>query len=435
MNESLVLLNVWFWAVQVFVVMTAVALVLAANRVVDPRVRLFAWQGAVAVSAALPWIQPWQTFSASPPADVAGSTLHTGWFMANWALFAAGILVAGAGARLLWIVVGLTRLSLLRRKAVLWMPVPPWFERVAQSLSVRATVALSDEVAGPVTFGVLRPSILVPGHFAAAPKCQQLAIVTHELHHVARRDWIWVLGEEVVRAITWFHPAMWWALREVQLAREEVVDRRTIATTGNRRDYLEALVAAVEPGRATPLIAAPSFMRRHQLKVRIRRLLTEVPMSNRKAAGMLAATMGALAMTVWGAGEAFPLRAAPLTAAVVPQDPLPPPPPPPVRATRVQREQLPPPPPSPPPAPPRARRSVLEFRVAPPPPASQAPAPPPASPRVVWRVLATVDGVTVRTGPDAPPPPPPAPPVTRERPVRRMPPPPPPKPPVKKGGE
>ena len=54
MNESLVLLNVWFWAVQVFVVMTAVALVLGANRVVDPRVRLFAWQGAVAVCAALP---------------------------------------------------------------------------------------------------------------------------------------------------------------------------------------------------------------------------------------------------------------------------------------------------------------------------------------------------------------------------------------------
>ena len=101
-----------------------------------------------------------------------------------------------------------------------------------------------------MTFGGLRPLILVPTALASVPAAQQFAMVTHELHHVARRDWLVVIAEECVRAAAWFHPAVWFAIAEVQLAREEVVDRCTVASTGSRQDYLEALVTVAAGSRA-----------------------------------------------------------------------------------------------------------------------------------------------------------------------------------------
>src|SRR6185295_8426111 len=124
-----------------------------------------------------------------------------------------------------------------------------------------------------------RPSILVPNALRHAPEPHQRAVLAHELHHVARRDWLWVLGEEAIRTAWWCHPAIWFALSEAQLAREEVVDRQTIAATGDRRSYLEALVAAADPAPAGALGFGPQFYRRRQLTTRIRRLLKENAMS------------------------------------------------------------------------------------------------------------------------------------------------------------
>src|SRR4029078_9338650 len=131
----------------------------------------------------------------------------------------------------------------------------------------------SRDVLSAVTFGVREPTILVPASLPAAPESQQHAVVVHELHHVKRRDWLWVLGEETIRTVLWCHPAVWYALGEAQLAREEAVDRETVAALGNRRSYLAALLAAADPAPAAALGFGPQFYRRHQLKIRVRRLL------------------------------------------------------------------------------------------------------------------------------------------------------------------
>ena len=58
----------------------------------------------------------------------------------------------------------------------------------------------------------------------------QEAILCHELLHVRARDWLFTVAEELVRAIFWFHPAIWWLLGEISLAREQVVDREVVRT-------------------------------------------------------------------------------------------------------------------------------------------------------------------------------------------------------------
>jgi hypothetical protein len=236
-----------------------------------------------------------------------------------------------------------------------------------------------------VTFGVSRPAILVPGRLLDAPEPHQRAIVAHELQHVARRDWLWVLAEETLRTALWWHPAIWFALGEAQLAREEIVDRRAVAVTGNRTMYLEALIAAAGPAPAAALGFGAQFYRRRQLSTRVRRLLEEETMSNVRMFAVAAMLAIAVPATALGASAAFPLTAP--DPAIAPQDPPPPPPPPSPPDPVVSQRDAPPPPPPPP-----TRASRSKRRSVPPPP------PPPPEP--------------ARSGArqDAPPPPPPPPP-------------------------
>jgi beta-lactamase regulating signal transducer with metallopeptidase domain len=93
-----------------------------------------------------------------------------------------------------------------------------------------------------------------------------VAVITHELLHVQRRDWCWLLGEELLRTALWFQPAIWWATSRIQQAREELVDELTVLATGNRRGYIEALLAFADAGQVRP---AAAFARRAHLFARI----------------------------------------------------------------------------------------------------------------------------------------------------------------------
>jgi len=71
----------------------------------------------------------------------------------------------------------------------------------------------------------------------------QDAILCHEILHVRRRDWLFTVVEELVRAVFWFHPAIWWLLGEIGLAREQAVDRQVVEVTKSREEYVDALLA------------------------------------------------------------------------------------------------------------------------------------------------------------------------------------------------
>ena len=58
-----------------------------------------------------------------------------------------------------------------------------------------------------------------------------------------RRDWFFVLVEEMLRVVLWFHPAIWWITARVRLTREEFTDHLAVLATGSRRSYIDALLA------------------------------------------------------------------------------------------------------------------------------------------------------------------------------------------------
>jgi len=405
MTLSLVAANAWHWVLQIFLLVGATGLTLGLLRAHDPRLRLRVWHGVVVVSLLLPLLQPWQAMQSLP--DVVLQTEPTA--AVDWPIWIAAVVMAGIAVRAGWLAAGLLKLRRLRRRADPWRPLPGWYARMAQSIGAAADVSFSHDVPSAVTFGFRRPSILVPRALGDAPDPHQRAVLAHELTHVARRDWLWVLGEEAVRTVLWCHPAIWFALGEAQLAREEVVDRRAIAATGNRGGYLEALVAAAAPAPAATLGFGPQFYRRRQLETRIRRLLQEHAMSTTRLIAMTSFLALTVPATILAGGHAFPLFAAADATAIQQVPPPPPAPPPPPPAAVPEPPQPPaaakagqPPPPPAPPAPPKPPKVIKKSDTTIEPTSPYPPAPP--KPAKVFR-----EG-DLAGAPKLPPPPPPAPP-------------------------
>ena len=134
----------------------------------------------------------------------------------------------------------------------------------------------------------------------------QRAVIGHELLHVQRRDWAWLIVEEVAVCLFWFHPAAWWLASRIQLAREEVVDELAILLTGRRKAYVEALFAFAD---ATSVVPTAAFARRRHLFRRIALVSKEDVMSSRRIVASCAAMALIVGMGSWYAVSAFPLHA------------------------------------------------------------------------------------------------------------------------------
>ena len=195
---------------------------------------------------------------------------------------------AGAGLRMVWIATGFFRLRGYRKTATFLIEPPFRFD------SSSARWYVSDNVPGPVTYGWRRPSILLPARVMQLPSALREAIACHELIHVHRRDWLFVLAEETVRSLLWFHPAVWYLLSRIQLAREQVVDSEVVRLTEDRDGYLDALVEVAAQRLIPDLAPAPLFLRKHHLAARVAAVLKEASMSRSSIAARLAAVCSAM---------------------------------------------------------------------------------------------------------------------------------------------
>jgi BlaR1 peptidase M56 len=173
-----------------------------------------------------------------------------------------------------------------------------------------AEFRLSAEVDSPVTFGLVAPVVLLPERFRTLDARFQSAIACHELLHVRRRDWAHHLGEEVLRAVFWFHPAIAWLVSRVRLAREQIVDLEVVRLTEARKPYLESLLEFTNRSPITA-IPAPPFLAERQLVERMALMLKEIRMSRKRLMASLVAISCCLVLVIALAAWTFPLLRAP----------------------------------------------------------------------------------------------------------------------------
>ena len=107
-------------------------------------------------------------------------------------------------------------------------------------------IVCSARVSGPMSWGIVRPQVLLPETFDAwALECRK-AVLLHELSHVARRDSIFDLLARVCLAIYWFHPAVYFATRSLARAREEATDEHVLMRGLETETYARNLLEVAE---------------------------------------------------------------------------------------------------------------------------------------------------------------------------------------------
>ena len=327
MSTDGVLANLLAWSLQITAVVCAGGALPTVLRVNAPDLRHGYWRALLLVCLLLPVVQPWQAgpevtggVAAFKPAGLAPAGIAQPFAPSarppSSRLYnsarpmvdtVALLLAAGAVVRLAWLGLGLIRLRRLRRAGR-----PPGMslsnDELGPLAGAGADVRLVATLRQPITFGAWRPVVLLPAALQRQPEPVRRAVLVHELWHVRRRDWLWVVIEEAVRALFWFHPVVGWLVTRVQSSREEVVDELTVLTTNSRRTYIEALLLfADEPG----VYPATSFARRRHLFRRVLLISKEAVMSSKRVVASCAAMGAVVVLAGWYGVEAFPMTAAP----------------------------------------------------------------------------------------------------------------------------
>lgn len=276
--------NLLAYSLQLTALVGAALLVTRVLPVREPRHRLLLWQAVFVIAVALPLVQPWSSgpgASAGPfpalvvnagPASDGGATI-------DWRLVTIVALLAGVSFRIARLAIGWAAVRRLVARAT---PVEDLSDQRLAHLcaNIRADVRLTPGVRSPAVVGFFSPVILVPPQVLDLEPGAMHAILAHEAEHVRRGDWLSTVVEELWCACLWFHPMARVLTSQLDLAREMLVDRRVVETTGDRRGYAQALLAFADTGPGA-LRTMTGLIRPHNLFQRITALTEEVPMSRR----------------------------------------------------------------------------------------------------------------------------------------------------------
>src|SRR5579862_7076518 len=202
------------------------------------------WFGALISVAAAPvfgglirWDGPASFHAISKPAIILPASFAN-YIFAGWAIVAMFLLAK--------IAVGIYRLFRLRQSFVPF-DLNQLDGRVTQTLKRcqsqrRFSLCTSENVEVPAAIGLVEPVIVLPKWLIQELSPEELEqILLHEFAHLRRRDDWTNLIQQLVKALFFFHPAVWWIERKVSLEREMACDDAVVAEAASPRSYAQCL--------------------------------------------------------------------------------------------------------------------------------------------------------------------------------------------------
>jgi len=251
-------------------------------------------------------------------------------------LLLAGFWCVGAGIRLIQLLAGSIWLSRIRKSAAQpSLQSQAIFDQCRQAMGLRRPVRLGIQSAfpAPVFVGGWHCSILVPNNWEELTPEAQRAILWHELAHVARRDDLSKLAEELIRAVFFFHPLVHWLLNCLDNSREQVCDATAVRRGIAGRTLAQILFdfsrrhPALRAREFAPRQALP-FFRRGTVKSRINELLRDEsvtswasPLLRRQFAAL--AALAATTLIIVGSFGLQAARSQPTSLQLAANDPTP----------------------------------------------------------------------------------------------------------------
>lgn len=210
--------------------------------------------------------------SLPPPAPSRGGVPWTWLLVATW--------LGGVVIVLSRIAMGAVRVHMLGRRG--WSiergwPVP-LVRRLCTELGIERRVRLleGESATMPLTWGVVRPVVLLPSTAAEWPAGRLETVLRHELAHVRRLDVMTQLIAEIACALHWFNPLVWLVAKRLRIEREMACDDDVLASGSPPSEYaadLVALARSLRPGAAS--YAAVAMAQPAYLKDRVHALLDD----------------------------------------------------------------------------------------------------------------------------------------------------------------
>ena len=183
--------------------------------------------------------------------------------MTHWVALLGAVWLIGIGAHAIAVIVCAFRMRRLLRLAD---SSPTAAEHraaeLAAGLGLRACprVSFFDGPVSPMLCALgTSPRLLLPRRLWEILDDQQRdSVLAHELIHLRRGDHWLRAFELTVSAIYWWHPVVWWAVREIREATEQSCDAWVVRTLPrSARSYASALVEAIDfVSAARPAVSA-----------------------------------------------------------------------------------------------------------------------------------------------------------------------------------
>jgi WD40 repeat protein/beta-lactamase regulating signal transducer with metallopeptidase domain len=181
-----------------------------------------------------------------PDRAIATETVSDRPAAVSWA-WAVPAYLGGVGLCLVRLAAGLRAVSRLKASGD-DIRDPFWLDTLKRwrwQVGLRRQVALrgSSLIRVPMTVGWRRPVILLPQPWAGAEDARQRdAVVLHELAHVQRADYLWLLVLRLVQAVYWIHPLTWLLEPLARSLRERACDELCVYWMAGPAEYRRALL-------------------------------------------------------------------------------------------------------------------------------------------------------------------------------------------------
>jgi len=241
----------------------------------NSRTRFAVWFATLLGIAALPFLGRWEA-----AAGIARDSAPLIRLPESWAMYFLITWATAASYGLARIAVGLWQVRKLRRscRTLDAQTLDASLQNAIADFPGSKPVALcvSNRVRVPTAIGFGRPAVVLPSWCLQDLKPDELhAVVLHELQHLRRRDDWTNLLQQVVGALFFFHPAVWWLEGRLSLEREMACDDAVIATISNRRAYARCLVSLAEKSyvRRSLAMAQALVSRVQQMTARVTQIL------------------------------------------------------------------------------------------------------------------------------------------------------------------
>jgi beta-lactamase regulating signal transducer with metallopeptidase domain len=240
--------------------------------------RFAVWLVALAAVVVLPFLSglglPEHGLPALAPHAHPAIAIQAFWASAFFLLWIAIALAAVAR-----VAVGVWQVRQIRRSCA---EIPAAFiDAELQTLlaETRRPVRLltSEKARVPAALGFRNPAIVLPAWTLRDLSAAELRpILIHELAHLRRHDDWTNLAQKLVRAVLFFHPAVWWIDARLSMEREMACDDAVLAATGNPRAYAGCLIDLLEKSCARRgwSMAQAAVARARDASVRIARILS-----------------------------------------------------------------------------------------------------------------------------------------------------------------